>query len=206
MSLQEVLQSNSSRCLVLDGGLATTLEMHGCNLRNKLWSASVLIENPSLVQKVHSEFANAGCDIVTTASYQMTLQARPLDGGELLELSVRLAKESGARFVAASVGSYGAFLADGAEYVGKYGVSSEFLQDFHRERINILWNCKPDFVLLETIPCVAEARAVLSILEPNFLVAVSFQCSDEEHLGKGGKKIGGSYFLTFICFSCFSFW
>lgn len=174
------------KVVVLDGGLATTLESYGMNLNNSLWSASALLTDPETVARAHKAFVSSGCDLISTASYQLTLQARPDDGEALLRRSVSLARESGAMFVAASIGSYGAFLADGSEYDGSYGerCSEAFLQDFHRERIRML---APgvDVLLFETFPCLAEARAVLRLLSPSQFAIVSFQCRDHLRLASG---------------------
>jgi homocysteine S-methyltransferase len=165
---------NENKVLFLDGGLATTLESFGLDLRNSLWSASALIERPELVAKAHLQFAQAGCDIVSTASYQLTLQARPNDGEALLQRSVELARSSGARFVAGSIGSFGAYLADGSEYRGFAHEGIEFLQNFHRRRAEILWKCGVSCLLFETIPCLDESRAVLQMLSDRHVVIVSF--------------------------------
>ena len=60
--------------LVLDGALATELERRGCDLRDPLWSAKVLIEAPALIQQVHYDYFAAGADCATTASYQASLE------------------------------------------------------------------------------------------------------------------------------------
>lgn len=70
--------------------------------------------------------------------------------------------------VAVSVGCYGAALADGSEYRGEYGdtVGQQSLRDWHKERLDILARAEGvDLVMFETIPCLAEVRAILSLLE-----------------------------------------
>lgn len=70
--------------------------------------------------------------------------------------------------VAASIGCYGAALADGSEYRGGYGdtVGQRGLQDWHKERLDILARADGvDLVMFETIPCLAEVRAILALLE-----------------------------------------
>ena len=42
------------------------------------------------------------------------------------------------RRVSASVGPYGAVLADGSEYHGRYALDEEGLRRFHRDRLEIL--------------------------------------------------------------------
>ena len=124
--------------ITLDGAMATELERYGCDLNDSLWSAKMLIENPELIKQVHLDYFRAGADCAMTASYQSTVEGftkRGLSEQEALHLireSVRLAVEARDEFwavpenrkgrpkpfVAASVGPYGAFLADGSEYRG----------------------------------------------------------------------------------------
>ncbi|XVF28787.1 hypothetical protein REPUB_Repub15cG0061600 [Reevesia pubescens] len=69
--------------------------------------------------------------------------------------------------VAASVGSYGAYLADGSEYSGNYGdsVTLETLKDFHRRRVQILAKSGADLIAFETIPNKLEAQAYAELLK-----------------------------------------
>lgn len=73
--------------------------------------------------------------------------------------------------VAASIGCYGAALADGSEYRGHYGdsIGHRGLREWHKERLDVLAGADGvDFLLFETIPCLAEVRAVLSLLQASF--------------------------------------
>jgi homocysteine S-methyltransferase len=71
--------------------------------------------------------------------------------------------------VAASVGPYGALLADGSEYTGAYGRSVAELRAFHRPRLQVLAEaCAEvgDAVLaVETIPSLAEVEALAAELD-----------------------------------------
>ncbi|GER24857.1 homocysteine S-methyltransferase family protein, partial [Striga asiatica] len=71
--------------------------------------------------------------------------------------------------VAASVGSYGAYLADGSEYSGDYGdaMDLEFLKNFHRRRVKVLADSGPDLIAFETVPNKLEAQAFAELLEEN---------------------------------------
>ena len=147
--------------VVLDGGLATRLEAQGANLSTALWSAQLLIDDPAAVVAAHRAFFAAGARIATTASYQA-----PTD---LVSRSVDLARQALAgfddgqdRWVAGSVGPYGAALADGSEYRGDYGLSVAELRAWHRPRIAALAEAGPDLLALETIPCLAEVEALLA--------------------------------------------
>lgn len=193
--------------LVLDGALATELERRGCDLRDPLWSAKVLIEAPELIRQVHWDYFAAGADCAITASYQASVEGFMRRGSsyaealELIRRSVHLALEVRDAFwrepanrigrprplVAASVGPYGAFLADGSEYRGDYGLSEVELMDFHRPRMAALLEAGADLLACETIPSFSEARALARLLAefPNASAWFSFSARDEAHLWHG---------------------
>ncbi len=165
--------------LISDGGLATELEARGNDLSDPLWSARLLADAPHEITAVHAAYFRAGAKIATTASYQASFEGFAARGigrdGErgaiaLLRRSVELAKaardEAGAEglWVAASVGPYGAALADGSEYRGRYGLSDAALADWHRPRLEVLAGAGADVLALETIPDLDEAEALLTLL------------------------------------------
>ncbi|MFI8090561.1 homocysteine S-methyltransferase [Streptomyces sp. NPDC086080] len=163
--------------VVLDGGLSNQLASAGHDLSDELWSARLLAEDPAAVTEAHLAYYEAGADVAITASYQATYEgfARRGTGREeasaLLALSVGCAREAARRarasrplWVAASVGPYGAMLADGSEYRGRYGLSVTDLERFHRPRMEVLAAAAPDVLALETIPDTDEAEALLRAL------------------------------------------
>jgi homocysteine S-methyltransferase len=152
------------RPVVLDGGLATELERRGHDLSSRLWSARLLRDDPVAIVETHRAFVEAGADVVTSASYQATFDE--LDDAErLLRLSVELARAAGPAWVAASVGPYGAMLADGSEYRGDYRLSVPELRIWHRKRLAVLAGAGPDVLAVETIPCRAEVEALVTELD-----------------------------------------
>ncbi len=187
--------------IVLDGGLATELEARGNDLADRLWSARLLIEAPEEIVETHLAYYRAGARVATTASYQASFEGfaeRGLDHAGavgLMRRSVELADEArrryraecaalgrdpGPLFVAASVGPYGAILADGSEYTGAYGLDVAALRDWHRERLAVLAAAGPDLLAIETIPSLDEGRALVELLSegdgpPAWL---SFTCAD----------------------------
>ena len=66
--------------------------------------------------------------------------------------------------VAASVGPYGAVLADGSEYRGDYGVSDAALRSFHLPRAEVLASAGADLLAIETVPSEQEAAVLLDVL------------------------------------------
>ena len=168
-----------TRPVVLDGGLSTALEEQGADLRGSLWTARLLAEAPERVAAAHRAYFRAGARIATTASYQASVEgfaAVGYDGAtarRLITRSVTLAKDVRDEFadsrpgllVAASVGPYGAFLADGSEYTGRYGVSTARLRDFHGPRLELLAEAGPDLYAVETIPDSDEAAVLVPLLD-----------------------------------------
>ncbi|MBS0907221.1 homocysteine S-methyltransferase [Pantoea dispersa] len=190
--------------LILDGALATELEARGCNLADTLWSAKVLMENPKLIYQVHYDYFAAGANVAITASYQATplgFAARGLDSGQasaLIRQSVTLAQRarddyrvaSGSEaplLVAGSVGPYGAYLANGAEYRGDYALPAAEMKDFHRPRVAALLEAGVDLLACETLPSFGEIQALISLLAefPHSSAWFSFTLRDAQHLSDG---------------------
>jgi homocysteine S-methyltransferase len=198
--------------LILDGGLGTELERRGADLSDPLWSARLLADDPEAIVATHLAYYRAGAQVATTASYQATFEgfaARLIDrdtAATLMRRSVELAIEARRRYraettlaagsaaaplaellVAASVGPYGAMLADGSEYRGNYGLSVTELRDFHGPRFEVLASSGPDLLALETVPSIDEAQALVQLLEeqPDVLAWLSFTCADGAHTRRG---------------------
>lgn len=167
----------SGRPLVLDGGLSNQLESAGHDLTDDLWSARLLAEDPGAITEAHLAYFEAGADVAITSSYQATFEgfARrgigPERATELLTLSVAAARAAARRartdrrlWVAASAGPYGAMLADGSEYRGRYGIGAAALERFHRPRLEVLAAARPDVLALETVPDTEEAAVLLRVV------------------------------------------
>ncbi len=164
--------------VVLDGGLATQLESQGQNLNSELWSAQLLDDDPDAIVAAHLAYFDAGAQVATTASYQASIGGFVRAGiarseaEHLIRRSVRLAEEARARYddghmrwIAGSVGPYGAALADGSEYRGDYDLSVADLRIWHRPRIELLAEEGVDILALETIPSLAEVEALLAEID-----------------------------------------
>lgn len=189
--------------LLLDGGLSNELERQGCDLNQKLWSAKLLESNPEAIILAHQAYLESGAQCIITSSYQATLPGFMALGYDqasssaLIVKSVTLAEEARGRFmsshphrsnplIAASVGPYGAYLADGSEYRGDYTMTDQELSDFHKPRIHLLDNSTADILACETIPSFQEARVLSEILKsckkPSW---ISFSCKDGKHISDG---------------------
>ncbi|PWA42116.1 homocysteine methyltransferase 2 [Artemisia annua] len=208
---------------VIDGGLATELERHGADLNDPLWSAKCLLTSSNLVRQVHLDYLEAGADIIITASYQATIQGFKAKGFSeeeseaMLKKSVDIAREAREVYyerchesstdytddgkilkhrpilVAGSVGSYGAYLADGSEYSGDYGdkMNIEFLKNFHRRRVQVLVESGADLIAFETVPNKLEAQAYAELLEEGINIPAwfSFNSKDGVNVVSGDSLI-----------------
>lgn len=162
------------RPLILDGGLATTLESYGCDLNSSLWSSEVLKNDPTKIQQAHADFTQAGADILLTSTYQAsyaTFSAIGLSESDIDTLiadAVYQVKQAttAEQVIVGSLGPYGAYLSDGSEYTGTYHISSADYVTFHHQRIDsLIAQGVHDFVF-ETIPSFAEIQAIVTKIIP----------------------------------------
>ena len=165
--------------MILDGGLSNALVARGHDLSDHLWTASLLRDAPDEIAAVHRAYFDAGAEVATTASYQASVpgferagmsrgEAESLVRGSVtLASGVRdeLAGDGRRRLVAASVGPYGAVLADGSEYRGRYGLTAARLRDFHLPRLELLVSAGPDLLAVETVPDLDEAAVIVELLD-----------------------------------------
>ncbi len=200
---------DKQKFVVVDGAFATELERLGLDIKDPLWSALALIDHTDMIEKVHTLYLKAGADIIISSSYQATVDGFVKKGLtkdkalSLIALSVDLAVKARDEFVksssfdpakrqiplvAASVGPYGAYLADGSEYRGDYKIGFEELKAFHKGRLAVLASASPDLFACETIPNLTEALAILGAIDDLNLdvpVYISFSCKDGEHISDG---------------------
>lgn len=202
--LDSILKNN--RIMIIDGSMSTPLERMGADLNDTLWTAKVLREQPELIKKVHMDYLRAGADCGITASYQATIPgliAKGMTEDEaetLIADSVRVfleardewwqeeGKKEGREYplCLASVGPYGAYLADGSEYRGRYTITDDELRDFHRRRMEILRDVGADMFLIETIPSFREAVVCADLAEELGLPYwISFSCMSGTKINEG---------------------
>jgi homocysteine S-methyltransferase len=189
--------------LIIDGGLSNVLEAQGINLNHHLWTARLLDQQPEAIIQAHLAYLQAGAQCITTASYQASFPGFAKAGysysktRNLILKSVELAKtavqqhleiqpDANKPLIAASIGPYGAYLADGSEYRGYHDVDDPTLRSFHQERLHLLAHSDADWLACETIPDLQETRILAELLaQTNKPAWVSFSCKDSQHLNDG---------------------
>ncbi len=183
--------------IINDGAAGTHLESFNCDLNHKLWTAKILKEQPNLIKQVHLDYFEAGADCGMSVSYQATIKGLMENGSseeeacEIIKSSITILNEARDEWyeksgkalgrpyplISGAVGPYGAYLANGAEYRGDYEIDKEFLINFHKKRMTILWEAGADLLAIETIPNIQEAIILAEIAE----------------------EIGAKCWLTFSC-------
>lgn len=214
--LQPFLDAQSA--FVLDGGLATELEQRGYVLNDALWSARLLADAPDAIRQVHSDYFWAGADCGIAATYQATVPGfmtrgySEAEAERMLRVAVDLVIEARESYwaqepdksrrlrplVAASVGPYGAYLADGSEYTGDYDLDEVGLWSFHGERWWLLAETPADLLACETIPSMVEARVLAGLLAetPERWAWFSFTARDGRTLSDGTPVADAVRFLN----------
>lgn len=176
--------------VMADGGLSTMLGELGAapstaGLVGALWTGEVLADRPSVVEAAHVRMFEAGARVVLAAGYQVSEMSavaagRSADEGDTLlveatrrAVSARdhaMVSRPEPSWVAASIGPYGAVLADGSEYRGRYGIDREELAEFHRRRMSVWVDAQrdrstaADVWWCETIPDGAEIAVLAGAL------------------------------------------
>lgn len=171
----------AKRRLVLDGGLGVQLEAladtYNFKVKNDpLWSGRALIECPELIEQAHRNFLEAGSDIITTSTYQLSYSSLKKHTDytderiqELWHESVNVCSKvckSKYSKVCASIGPYGGYLANYAEYTGEYGdISPHQLQKYHTPLVTFMnMNPKVDILGFETIPNYMELKVIINLI------------------------------------------
>ncbi|MBT6095356.1 MAG: homocysteine S-methyltransferase family protein [Rhodospirillaceae bacterium] len=155
--------------IILDGGIGRQLQRIGAPFRQPEWSALSLMEAPEFVARAHTDFIEAGADVITTNSYAVVPfhigeESFRTRGAELLDLAGRLARDA-ARNAARDAPRNGVQVAAGVPPLfGSYAPGK-----FDTERAPAMLALfrkhllpHADIALAETLSCVAEAEAFLN--------------------------------------------
>lgn len=185
-STSAFLATLAAKPLVMDGGLGTQLEKlipKDDPVQPKyhpLWSGITLWKSPHLVEKVHQLYVDAGLDLIITGTYQTSYgslkkftSTSDSEIQALWQRSVNIARKAANStkdrqvFIAGSVGPYGAYLVNGAEYTGEYGdITNAQLTKYHYPLVNFFYtHNEVEVIALETIPNFKEIKVLLNLLK-----------------------------------------
>jgi homocysteine S-methyltransferase len=162
------------------------------------WSHSL-----QAVLDVHTQYLQAGADIITAATYQISyegfekrFQFNASQTDAVFATGVSLARQavdavnsrSTAGLVASSMGCFGAHLCNGSEYSGSYSDSTKKLSTWHADRLPGALASHPDILAFETIPCLSEVKAILQVIDSSETAIsawLSVACRDSRSLNNG---------------------
>lgn len=179
--------------VLIDGALGTELERRGVPSHLPLWSTEALRDAPHVVASIHREYASAGAEVLTAATFRTQRRTLARAGGPRLEaeaaaltrLAVGLARRAaeaapGTRWVAGSV----APLEDC--YRPDLAPEDEVAAEEHREHIAHLLEAGVDVLAIETMNCTREARiAARAAAAAGVPFWVSFACGTDGRLLSG---------------------
>jgi len=148
--------------VLLDGGMGRELRFRGVAVPETIWSAGALMTDPDVVRQIHSDYIEAGADIITTNTYGVIRSDLAKVGieerfVELNTLACRLAVEARASsqrdvVIAGSLPPLrGSFRPD------LVGPSKE-IEALYQEQADLLVPYV-DLLLCETMSSAAEGRA-----------------------------------------------
>ena len=148
------------RVVLFDGGMGTELMRYGLPLGTspETWN----VERPDIVQRIHTDYFEAGSDAVSTNSFggnKIKLAAHGLEGRarELNLAAARVARRAApdGKFVAGSMGPTGKFLQPQGEFT-----EAEF-EEAYGEQAGALAEGGVDLLIIETQYDLKEALAAL---------------------------------------------
>lgn len=179
---------------LLDGSIGQELVKRSGDRATPLWSTTVMMEKPELLDKLHTEYFKAGASIATTNTYPV-LYDRLMRAGlsdrryELWDIAARAATQArekhGSGLVAASIGPLI------ASYRPDICPPADKAEKLYAEIVNYLApQC--DLVLIETMSSISQAegalRATKKINQPVW-IGLSVADFDGTKLRSGEKLV-----------------
>lgn len=168
--------------VVLDGGMGQELLANAQVEPTKLWSAQLTLDQPELVQQVHTNFLSAGAKVITLNTYTATLTrfARDADINLLptvYENALHAALNAKASYPQARLA--GCLPPLEASYVSpNVPVLDKCLEEY---RQLVQWQAPVDLFLIETMTHLVEAKAaLLAAKESGKPVWIAFSVSDQK--------------------------
>ena len=184
--------------ILLDGALGTELERRGVSTALPLWSAQAVLDAPEHVRAIHEEYARAGADILTAATFRTTPRAvaaaraaggagAGLDALMLTRAAISLCAEARAKegagreiLIAGSI----APLEDC--YAPERAPDAAAAEREHAEQARRLADAGADLLLVETMGTIRESvAAAKGAAQTGLPLLVSFICGD------GAVLLGG---------------
>ena len=186
-TLERALQNRHT--LALDGAMGTELLRRGVPTPLPLWSASANVSHASVVEQIHRDYVQVGCNLLTTNTFRTSLYTMERAGRAGFwtpwnRQAVRCARRAadGRAWVLGSVSTledcYRPDLVPDAATCRRY----------HRAQIDLLVGLGVDGLLLETFNTIRELDVAFGEARRHSLpVLASVVLRDESHLYDGSE-------------------
>ncbi len=177
--------------LILDGAMGTELQRRGVDTGLPLWSANALLVHPEIVQQIHTDYIDAGANIITANTFRTT--RRTMKRGKLPDRSQQLTRMAleVAHKARDARPEHGVLIAGSIApledcYRPDLVPGENELQDEHGELAERLAAGGVDFIIAETMGTIREAMAVAAAaIATGKEVIVSFICNTKGELYSG---------------------
>lgn len=177
MKLKEALQTGF---LLFDGAMGTMLQEKG--LAAGMQPEYFNLTHPEVVTEIHRQYVAAGADIITANTFQANGHKIPeAELPKIITAAVKLAKDSGARFVAYDMGPIGALLAP----LGTLSFDEAY--ELFAQQARLAERAGADLVILETVSDLLEAKAAILAIKENtdlpVFVTMTYQADGRTFVG-----------------------
>lgn len=159
MDVREYMKDN---ILIFDGAMGTMLQKKGLTLGEL--PESFNITHPEVVLSIHKEYVLAGSDVITTNTFQaceLKLHSCPYSQEDIITQGVKLAKKSGAKYIALDIGPTGQLL----EPLGT--LKFEQAYELFKSQMIIGEKAGADIILIETMSDIYEMKAAILAAKEN---------------------------------------
>lgn len=149
--------------ILFDGGMGTMLQAAGLQAGEipESWN----LTHPVEIEKVHRAYVEAGSDVVTSNTFGANSRKYGQPVAEVIREAVRIARRSGARFVAQDIGPIGTMLKPLGEM--------DFDEAYELFREQVCATCdadedaSPDLYIIETMTDLLETKAAVLAVKEN---------------------------------------
>ncbi|MCJ7687872.1 MAG: homocysteine S-methyltransferase family protein, partial [Clostridiaceae bacterium] len=170
--------------------MGTMLQKHGLKQGEIPECYNILY--PELIGKIHSEYINAGCNVITTNTFganRYKLENTGYSVEEVIKAAVKIAKEvSKDNYVALDISSIGQLM----EPCGT--LSFEEAYDAFAEQVKIGSGAGVDLILIETMSDIYEAKAAILAAKENSDLPIICTMTFQED----GRTLTGTDPLTMV--------
>lgn len=156
----EILKHIQNEHLIFDGAMGTMLQKSGLEIGGIPDLLS--LTNPKLIQSIHREYVEAGCDCITTNTFGANrLKIKDTDIATLVTAAVENAKAANPKYVALDIGPIGQLMAP----LGT--LSFEEAYDIFKEQLVAGEKAGADLVIFETFSDLMELKVGILAAKEN---------------------------------------